>query len=164
MSHGVYFFMGNEYKAIHEIVNDAPALPSAPVDRSMPQVLMLGFRFLAWLNGMGVLLIVLCALGILPTEVPSYLLRMPLVAFLCGLALGGLGLLWVYMVQASLVLRPRGRRRHHWVPVICVLGSYCISMVMFAVGCWLLVSMGSLVSDGWSHGFGSNGFFIDPLQ
>ncbi|WP_397473047.1 hypothetical protein [Pusillimonas sp.] len=128
----------------------------------MPQVLMLGFKFLAWLNGMGVLLIVLCALSVIPTEVPSYLLRMPLVAFLCGLALAGLGLLWVYMVQASLVLRPRGRRRHHWIPVICVLACYCASMVIFAVGCWLLVSMGSLVSDGWSHNFGWNGLLADP--
>lgn len=154
--------MGNEYKAVHEIVADAPVPVGMPADRSMPQVLMLGFKFLAWLNGMGVLLIVLCALSVIPTEVPSYLLRMPLIAFLCGLALAGLGLLWVYMVQASLILRSPGRRRHHWIPVVCVLGCYCASMVIFAVGCWLLVSMGSLVSDGWSHNFGSSGFLADP--
>ena len=121
----------------------------------MPEVLMLGFRFLAWINGMGVLLVVLCALGIVPTEVPSYFLRMPLIAFLCGLALAGLGLLWVYMAQASLAVRSQGgRRRHHWVPVVCVLGSYCVSMVMFAVGCWLLVGMGSLAIDDWSFDLG----------
>lgn len=146
--------MGNEYKAVHEMLNEDQRPVRVAVDRTMPEVLMLGFRFLAWLNGMGVLLVVLCALGIVPTEVPSYFLRMPLIAFLCGLALAGLGLLWVYMAQASLGLRPSGRRRHHWVPVLCVLGSYCVSMAVFAAGCWLLVGMGSLVMDDWSHDFG----------
>lgn len=155
--------MGNEYKAVHEIVNDAAPPAAVPADKSMPQVLMLGFRFLAWLNGVGVLLIVLCSVGVIPAEVPPYLLRMPLVAFLSGLALGGLGLLWVYMVQASLAMRPQGRRRHHWIPVVCVLGSYCASMAMFAVGCWLIVSMGSLVSDDWSRTFGFNGVLTDLL-
>ena len=146
--------MGNEYKAVHEILNDERRPVAAGVDRVMPEVLMLGFRFLAWINGMGVLLVVLCALGIVPTEVPSYFLRMPLIAFLCGLALAGLGLLWVYMAQASLGMRSAGRRRYHWVPVLCVLGSYCVSMVMFAVGCWLMVGMGSIAIDDSSFGLG----------
>lgn len=146
--------MGTEYKAVHEIVNDHRPATVLQADRSMPDVLMLGFKSLTWLNGIGVLLVVLCGLGILPTEVPSYLLRMPLVAFLCGLALAGLGLLWVYMAQASLFMRSNGRRRYHWIPVMFVLGSYCFSMAAFAAGCWLLVGMGSLVIDGWSMGFG----------
>ncbi|MDX3895792.1 MAG: hypothetical protein QHC66_13830 [Pusillimonas sp.] len=142
--------MGTEYKAVHEMLNEDHR-PQA-VDRTLPDVLTLGFRFLAWINGVGVLLVVLCALGIVPTEVPAYFLRMPLLAFLCGLALAGLGLLWVYMAQASLGLRARdGRRRPHWIPVLCVLGSYCVSMVTFAVGCWLLVGMGSLANDDWSY-------------
>src|SRR5690606_24384086 len=147
---GCRFFMGTEYKAVHEMLNEDHA--PAAVDRALPDVLMLGFRFLAWINGAGVMLVVLCALGVLPTEVPAYFLRMPLLAFLCGLALAGLGLLWVYMAQASLGLRRRdGRRRPHWIPVLCALASYCVSMVMFAVGCWLLVGMGSLANDDWSY-------------
>ncbi len=127
------------------------------VERTPSCVLTLGFKFLAWINGVGVLLVVLCALAILPVEVPAYLLRMPLVAFLCGLALAGLGLLWVYMAQASLgSSRVRnGQRRPHWVPVLCVLASYCVSMVMFAAGCWLLLGMGSLANDDWSYEYDS---------
>src|SRR5690606_22761553 len=113
-----------------------------------------GFRYLAWLNGVGVLLIALSALGVIPTEVPSYLLRLPLIAFLCGLALTGLGVLWVYMVQASRLLRAPARRRHHWLPAIRVLGCYCASMAVFIVGCWILVGMGGLATDGWTHDFG----------
>ncbi|HLU19434.1 MAG TPA: hypothetical protein VKZ66_05700 [Pusillimonas sp.] len=146
--------MGNEYKAVHEIIDEPGSSTAVRGDTSMPQVLMLGFRYLAWLNGVGVLLIALSALGVIPTEVPSYLLRLPLIAFLCGLALTGLGLLWVYMVQASLLLRAPARRRHHWLPVICVLGCYCASMAVFIVGCWILVGMGGLATDGWTHDFG----------
>src|SRR5690606_8698073 len=146
--------MGNEYKAVHEIIDEPGSSTAVRGDTSMPQVLMLGFRYLAWLNGVGVRLVALSALGVIPTEVPSYLLRLPLIAFLCGLALTGLGLLWVYMVQASLLLRAPARRRHHWLPVICVLGCYCASMAVFIVGCWILVGMGGLATDGWTHDFG----------
>jgi len=146
--------MGTEYKAVHEMLNEDHR--PTTVERTSSDVLTLGFKFLAWINGVGVLLVVLCALAILPIEVPAYLLRMPLVAFLCGLALAGLGLLWVYMVQASLGSRIRnGQRRPHWVPVLCVLASYCVSMVMFAAGCWLLLGMGSLANDDWSYDYDS---------
>lgn len=159
---GCRFFMGTEYKAVHEMLNEDHR--PAAVDRTMPDVLMLGFRFLAWINGLGVMLVVLCALGIVSTEVPAYFLRMPLVAFLCGLALAGLGLLWVYMAQLSLGAFRNGRRRYHWVPVLCVLGSYCVSMVMFAVGCWLLVGMGSLANDDWSYEDGGLGGLAAPYH
>ena len=147
--------MGNEYKAVHEMLNDKPRSIVVRPDHVMPEVLMLGFRFLAWINGLAVMLVVLCALGILPTEVPSYYLRMPLLAFLSGLALAGLGLLWVYMAQASLGVAHAGsRRRYHWLPVICVLACYCVSLVMFSAGCWLLVNIGSLALDDWGVDFG----------
>lgn len=153
--------MGNEYKAVHEMLGEEPR--PATEERAMPVILMLGFKFLAWVNGLGVMLVVLCALGIVPTEVPAYFLKMPLVAFLSGMALAGLGLLWLYMAHASQGMRQlSARRRYHWLPVFCMLASYCVSMVMFAVGCWLLLGLGSLANDKWD--FGGYGGSVAPYH
>lgn len=148
--------MGNEYKAVHEMLSEDQR--STSEYRFMPAILTLGFKFLAWINSLGVLLVVLCALGVVPTEVPAFFLKMPLLAFLCGMALAGLGLLWLYMAHASLGMRSQSaRRRYHWLPVFCVLASYCVSMVMFAVGCWLLLGLGSLATDNWDFsGYGGS--------
>jgi len=117
----------------------------------LPALLAMGFRFMAWVNGLGVLLAVLCALGILPTDLPPQLLKLPLAAFLCGLALAGLGLAWACAAQASHQARlaPGGRRhRLHWLPTFCSLAAYGLAMAMFVAGCWFLVNLAALVYQG----------------
>lgn len=112
--------------------------------RILSDGLTLGFRFLAWLNGLGVLLVLLCSAGIVELGLSPEWLRMPLSAFLAGIALAALGLLWVYPVQTSLLAQLlSGRtRKTHWVPLACVLIAYTLSLVAFVMGCW--VSQGML--------------------
>ena len=103
----------------------------------------LGFRFLAWLNGLGVLLILLCSAGLLDTDLDAQWLRLPFSAFLGGLALCALGLLWTYPAQSGLIhqLASGRARRSHWVPMACTLVAYTLSLLAFLAGCWFLQSL-----------------------
>ncbi|MCI2808471.1 hypothetical protein [Eoetvoesiella caeni] len=109
--------------------------------RPLSSMLMLGFKYLAWLNGLGLLLVLLCALGLIATDFSPEWLRFPLLAFSSGVLLCGLSLLWAYLAQVSLFTQFLAgyARRTHWVPLTCMIVAYCLSLVAFLVGCWLIV-------------------------
>src|SRR3546814_16373669 len=100
---------------------DARRTGQAHAYHALATVFAQGFRFLATINGVGVLLTLFCAVGVLQTNLMPALFRIPLAVFIGGLALCGVGLLWSYLVQTSLFgQRIDGRRRRtHWVPMIC---------------------------------------------
>ena len=102
--------------------------------------LMTGFRFLAWLNGLGVAVTMLCSMGAIDLGLASAWYRFPLALFLGGLGLAALGLLWSYLLQSSLIhqVMTGKLRRTHWVPLTCTLIAYILSLLAFASGCWFL--------------------------
>lgn len=104
-----------------------------------------GFKFLAWINGLGILAVMACTVDIIQIDLDSSWLRMPLLAFLAGLALCALGLLWTYPTQASLLAQAYAERarRGHWIPVFCVMVSYSLSLLAFVVGCWFFQGIAS---------------------
>src|SRR5690606_23138233 len=112
----------------------------ARTTRAPSFTLVLAFRFVAWLSGLGLALVLGCALGIIETDLPIQYLKLPAAAFLCGLALAGLGLLWAFITQLSLERQwvDVRRKKTHWLPLFCTVLSYCLSMLAFAVGCWFL--------------------------
>lgn len=109
--------------------------------RPLSSILMLGFKYLAWLNGLGLLLVMLCALGVISTEFSPEWLRFPLLAFSSGVLLCGLSLLWAYLAQVSLFSQSVAgyARRTHWIPLTCMIIAYCLSLAAFLIGCWLIV-------------------------
>jgi uncharacterized membrane protein YidH (DUF202 family) len=109
--------------------------------------LALGFKFLAWINGMGVLAILAFGVGIVPIDLAPPWLRVPLAAFLGGLVLASLGLLWSYSVQASLFnqLLAGRRRRTHWIPMFFTTLAYSFSLLAFVCGCWFTLNLASMV-------------------
>src|SRR5690554_657102 len=111
--------------------------------RMLSNSLMLGFRFLAWLIGLGILLVLACSAGIIEVSLDPGWLRMPLAGFLAGLSLVALGLLWVYPVQTSLLSQLlAGRpRRTHWLPLACVLIAYTLSLLAFVFSSWVTQGM-----------------------
>lgn len=112
----------------------------------------LGFRFLAWINGLALLLLMACAIGIIDVDLAAHWMRLPVTIFLAGLALAALGLLWSYPVQASLLNQlAEGRaRRGHWIPLICAMTAYGLSLLAFVLGCWLTLGLAGFVyqNDG----------------
>src|SRR5690606_17859541 len=100
--------------------------------------LTLGFKFLVWLNGLGLLLVFSCSIGVIEIGLPTMWLRFPLVSFLGGMALAGLGLMWSYSVQVSLIHQAMigTLRRTHWVPLACTTIAYMLSLFGFLAGCW----------------------------
>jgi hypothetical protein len=114
----------------------------------------LGFKFLVWLNGLGVLLVLGCAMGIVSTELEPQWLRMPLAVFLAGLVLSGLGLLWSYLVQASLFRQVIGGhlRRTHWIPLFCAMVAYSLSLAAFVVACWITLALSGMAYQGANAG------------
>ena len=121
--------------------------------QALTAVFAQGFRFLVTVNGAGVLLTLLAATGFIETDMAPPLFRMPLAAFLGGLALSGVGLLWSFVAQTSLFgqLMEGRRRRGHWVPMICVLVAYALSLVVFVVGCWLTLGLANLAYHDPEH-------------
>jgi len=117
--------------------------------QAMGGLLALGFKFVAWLNGLGVLLIIFCSLGLIQSDLTAAELRLPLVAFTGGLALCGLALFWSYLVQASLFNQlVSGRtRRTHWIPLSCAIAAYALSLMVFMVGCWFTLGVSSLAAQ-----------------
>jgi hypothetical protein len=114
--------------------------------RTLAGGLVLGFKFLAWTNGLGVLLLLCCSMGIVQADLDPQWLRFPLAAFLAGLALGALGLLWSYPVQSSLLnqLLTGKARRSHWLPLFCTLVAYSLSLLAFIAGSWFTYSLAVL--------------------
>ncbi|MYN11956.1 hypothetical protein GSY71_02155 [Pusillimonas sp. TS35] len=105
---------------------------------ALERTLVLGFKSLVWLNGLGIAAITLCSAGVVQLDIATIWLRFPLALFLSGLALGLLGLLWSYPLQSSLAARLASGRRPklYWVPMLCTTLAYLLSLVMFAGGCW----------------------------
>jgi len=111
---------------------------------ALARTFVLGFKFLAWLNGLGVLLVLFCSIGVVEFGLAPQWLRLPLAAFLAGLALCALGLLWSYPTQSSLlnqVASGRLVRRTHWLPMFCTLLAYSLSFIAFALGCWFVQTL-----------------------
>jgi hypothetical protein len=114
--------------------------------KALAGVFAQGFRFLATINGIAVALTLLAATGTIPTDLTPEMFRMPLAAFLGGVALCGVGLLWAFLAQASLFgqLVEGRRRRTHWVPLACALFAYGFSLLAFVVGCWFTLGLANL--------------------
>ncbi|HEY9281673.1 MAG TPA: hypothetical protein VIP51_16515 [Eoetvoesiella sp.] len=125
--------------------------------QSLTATFSLGFKWLAWINCLGVLLVLLCALGLLQTDLTAYLLRLPLVAFVCGITFCGLGLMWSYLVQSSMIgqLVLGEPRRTHWIPLFCALVAYGLSLLAFVIGCWFLVNLAGLADQNSESTFSS---------
>lgn len=127
--------------------------------QGLTTIFALGFKFLAWINGVGALLIIVCSMGIVQVDLSPYLLRLPLAAFMAGLALCGLGLLWSYLVQTSLfnqLLAGRARRTH-WVPMFCAMVAYSLSMAAFVMGCWFTLNLAAAVDQNGGYSQPSRG-------
>ena len=105
---------------------------------ALGRTLDLGFKSLAWLNGIGIGVVLASSAGVLPLELATVWLRFPLAVFLGGLALALLGLLWSFPLMNSLDARlVTGRRSPlHWIPLACTLLAYILSLAAFAAGCW----------------------------
>jgi hypothetical protein len=140
-----------------DIMNNNQAGLSSAI-QVLAGTLGLGFKFLAWVNGLALLLLMACAIGIIDVDLATPWLRLPVTIFLAGLALAMLGLLWSYPVQASLLNQlAEGRpRRGHWIPLICAMTAYGLSLVAFVAACWLTLGMASFVyqNAGGAHSFG----------
>lgn len=126
-----------------------------------------GFRFLAWINGLGVLFSLCAAVGVIDTSVAPGLFRVPLAAYIAGLALCGVGLLWSYLAQTALFgqLVEGRHRRNHWVPLVCTLLAYGLSLVMFVAGCWYMLHLGELADQNpaySSQSYGQGGDDVAP--
>lgn len=91
--------------------------------QSLTSTLTLGFKFFAWINGLGVIATLSVGMGVITTDLAPQWLRLPLAAFLGGLTLAALGLLWSYPTQASLLnqLIAGRTRRTHWIPLFCTM-------------------------------------------
>lgn len=123
------------------------SIEQAPAYQALTSVFMLGFKFLVWINAMGVLLVIFCALGLIQTDLTPFMLRLPLALFMAGLALCGVGLLWSCVVQTSLFSQLiSGRpRRTHWLPMFLALIAYSLGMIAFIVGCWFTLNLAAIV-------------------
>lgn len=109
-------------------------------------MLVLGFKTCTWLNGLGVALTLVLAIGAAPSLVSPYWLRLPLALFLAGIAMAGLGLLWSGIVQGAMLRQLlTGRMRHsHWVATFLALICYALALLAFAAGCWATLGIASL--------------------
>ncbi|SHG76729.1 hypothetical protein [Pollutimonas bauzanensis] len=119
--------------------------PSPPAS-ALASTLALGFKFLAWINSMGVLAILSFGMGLIQTDLAPQWLRLPLAIFLAGLVLSALGLLWSYPLQASLLnqLVSGHARRTHWIPLFCTMVAYSLSLLAFVCGCWFTLGLASM--------------------
>lgn len=126
-----------------------PNNPS-PTINTLTASLVLGFKFLAWINSIGVMVTLAFGLNIIQVELAPQWLRLPLAAFLAGLILSALGLLWTYPAQASLLRQlATGRtRRTHWIPLSCTMIAYTLSLLAFVCGCWITLGLGHLAYLG----------------
>ncbi|TAM85801.1 MAG: hypothetical protein EPN41_11390 [Candidimonas sp.] len=118
-----------------------------------------GFRFLATINGLGVLFSLSAAIGVVDTNLAPGLYRAPVATFIAGLVFCGVGLLWSYLVQTLLFgqLVEGRHRRTHWVPLACTLLSYGLSLALFVAGCWYTLHLAEVASQNPGYSSQSNG-------
>ncbi len=105
------------------------------------------FRMFAWLNGIAALILMCFGLVTSGGDSSGPDLQWPLIFFLAGLMACGVGLLFAYLAQLS-VLRQvlagyLGRR--HWLALVLSVLCYLVGIAAFCVGCWL--ATGATVPD-----------------
>ena len=98
-----------------------------------------GFKFSALANG-GAAVAILAYLGNIAGKAPNLPdMRVPMVAFLLGVLLCGLTLLFAYLTQLRLLNEisrsDRPTQLHHWFLWAAIL-SYALSLVAFGFGAW----------------------------
>ncbi|AVJ27059.1 hypothetical protein [Achromobacter spanius] len=99
------------------------------------------FRFLGWLNGGAALVLVGFSLGIVGSDIAAPDLQIPLLLFLAGLVLAGLGVAFAYLAQVSLLRQGYNGHltRGHWPAQLLALLCYVASMLAFCGACWFSV-------------------------
>lgn len=117
-----------------------------PAVQALASSLALGFKFLAWINGLGVAVMLWFGVGMVPIDLAPHWLRMPMASFLAGMVLCAMGLLWSYPVHASLLNQlVLGRaRKTHWIPLLLTILAYSLSLLAFIVGCWFTLGLASI--------------------
>jgi len=97
-----------------------------------------GFRLFAWLNGGAALMLVAFSLGIVGGDIAAPDLQLPLAMFLAGLLLSGLGLLFAYLAQVSLLRQgyTGHMTRGHWPAQLLAMICYLLSALAFCSACW----------------------------
>lgn len=96
------------------------------------------FRFLGWLNGGAALILVGFTLGIVGPDIAAPDLQIPLLFFLAGLVLAGLGVAFAYLAQVSLLRQGYSGHltRGHWPAQLLALICFVASMLAFCAACW----------------------------
>lgn len=109
-------------------------------------LLALAFKALMWLNGLGIALVFIVALGLIPWTLSPYWLRLPLALYLAGVLLAVLGLFWSGMLHTALSRQclSGNTRRSHWIPALLTLISYFLAFLAFAAACWAFLGVMSL--------------------
>lgn len=97
-----------------------------------------GFRLLAWINGIGLLVFLGFAVGILGADVDPPALEPAIAAFAVGLAACALGLLFSYLTHLSLYRQALRARpgRGHWLWTLLSIAAYLAALGAFLLGCW----------------------------
>ena len=97
-----------------------------------------GFRLLAWINGIGLLLVFGFGVGMLGGDADPPALEPAIVAFAAGVGACALGLLFSYLTHLSLyrqALRARSGRGH-WLWTLLAGAAYLAALGAFLLGCW----------------------------
>jgi len=105
----------------------------------LPFALLTGaFRLLGWLNGGAALGLVAFVLGMVGGDIAAPDLQIPLLFFLAGLVLAGLGVAFAYLAQVSLLRQGYSGHltRGHWPAQLLALICFVASMLAFCAACW----------------------------
>lgn len=99
-----------------------------------------------WFNGLGVALLFSVALGLLPSALSPYWLRLPLALFLAGMMLALMGLFWAGMLRLTVARQQTSgyARRTYWIPALFAIISYFFALIAFAAACWAFLGVASL--------------------
>lgn len=110
---------------------------------SLTALSLSGFRFLGWINGIAVLILVAFSLGVVGGDVDPPDLQEPIAAYAAGLAFCAIGMLFSYLTHFSLFRQiAAGRaRRTHWIPMLITVLAYLLGVAAFVMGCWSAVSV-----------------------
>ncbi|ARP91146.1 hypothetical protein CAL14_13300 [Bordetella genomosp. 9] len=103
-----------------------------------------GFRFLGWINGLGVLMLAAFSLGVVGGDVDAPDLRQPIAAYALGLAACAIGMLFSYFAHFSVFRQIAAGRagKGHWLPMLLAAIAYCGSVAAFVIGCWGVAAAG----------------------
>ncbi|MCQ9616178.1 hypothetical protein L1889_05245 [Paenalcaligenes niemegkensis] len=107
-----------------------------------------GFYSVALLNTGGVLVLLLAAFDTIPSVFTPGWLRMPLMMYLVGLVLAFIGLFWTHLTGVSLLAQSLAGRlaRGHWLPMLCSILSYGLSLIVFVIACWLSFALAGVAT------------------